>query len=161
MLPESPDRVVFLPAADLFAGAVALRVTHGVAAEAVGGDLQEERALAAPLLQRGLGRLANSEHIHPVGPRAGHAVALGLLAHLTYGRSTLNGRSHPVLVVLAYPQDGEFPHGRQIERFVEVSDIGGAVAEQADGGSFVPLIAVRQRQAGRPRPMCTGDRGAA
>ena len=129
-----------------------------MAAEAVGLDLEEEGALpGADILQSFLGDLADIQDIHAVGAVAGNAVAFGFLADLRDGGGAINGGAHAVLVVLADPQDGQLPDLGQVQRLVEITDIGSAIAEHTDRHGVVMLVQVAQRQPGGDRQVRADD----
>ena len=69
-LGEALDRVLLAPLLDLLALAVDLRIGGGVAAVAVGDDLDQGRPLFLARLPQPLAdRLAHGDHVHTVDPR--------------------------------------------------------------------------------------------
>ena len=111
---------------------------------------RSSRACADPLRDA----LADREHVHPVDPLAGHAVALRLLRQVGLRRVALDRGAHPVEVVLDQEEDRQPPERRQVHRLAEVAGVGGAVAEHADRDRVLALVLGGE---GEPR----GDRQVA
>ncbi len=103
-----------------------------MAAEAVGDNFQQEWSVPAADMVNGFpGSLVDSHHIHPVHALVRDGIPVCFLADLGYRRSALDRRSHAVQVVLAHPQDRQFPHFRQVQGFMEIPDVGGAIPKHA------------------------------
>src|SRR5574341_1963398 len=131
---KNADRVMLLPFSHLIRFAVALRISHGVAAIPVGDHLQEKRTLAATYaLKRRLGCLAHSHDVHAIHPIVRNAIAFGFLANLGYRRGTLDRCAHAILIVLAHPQDGQLPYFGEIEGLMKITNISCPVAKHAQG----------------------------
>ena len=159
---EGLDRVLLAPLLDLLALAVDLGVGGGVAAVAVGERLEQGRAALLARLADPLGdALAHRDHVHPVDPLAGDAVALRLLREVGLGRVALDRGSHPVEVVLDQEEDRQLPERRQVHRLAEVAGVGGAVAEHADGDRVFALVVGGEREAGGDRQVAADDPVAA
>ena len=101
---------------------------------------------------------ANGECVHSIDDDTRHAVRGSALGNVGELHVTLLRRELGVAVVLAHEQHGQVPHGSHVRGFMEGTDVGRSVAEEARGNS--PITAVLRRECGtyRDRNAATDDR---
>ena len=158
-LAEEQDRVVAHHLLDLLLRAVLAGVGHGVAAVAVGLDLEERRAL---LLARAVDRLgrgprAPSSSVHPVHVAAGDAVGAAALVEVLHRRGAVERGAHAVAVVLDDVDDRQLPERGDVQGLVEGALVDGAVAEEAEHHLLGLAQADRVAHARRHRQVAAHD----
>jgi len=92
-------------------------------------------------------RVVHRHCIHAVHQLGGHVVAARVLHHVRDGRDPLEGRPHPVAIVLAAEDDRQLVDRGHVERLVEGTDIDCRLPEKADANLITTSIADREPQA--------------
>ena len=113
-----------------------------MAAEAVGHSLDKGRALAfAGPVHCFPSGVHNFEDVHAVY-LAGrvHAVDRGEAEDVGSGEGVLYGGTHAVAVVFAEEDYWKVPEGGQVEGFVELALVDGAIAEEAEGHAVIAQV---------------------
>jgi hypothetical protein len=86
-----------------------------------------------------------------------NVVGAALFKNVRHRRSPLYLGPHAVLVVFDQEYDRQVPHGGQVDRFVEIADVGRAFAQDAQHGPLFFLVAQGQSHAGGQREMPADD----
>src|SRR5438552_12192710 len=157
---EEDDRVAQLLALDLLLGAVhgSGRIPHAVTAEAVRAHLEQRRRLVAPrALDRAPHGVTHGHDVHAVHRLGRDAVRLAELPDLRLGQRALQRGAHRVAVVLAEPDDGQLPEGREVQGLVELALGHRAIAEVAHDHLVPPAVLDREAHAGGDRQVGADD----
>jgi hypothetical protein len=118
-----------------------------VSAHAERLELDERRPFSASRPRGGVAHRANDgQQVVPVADDARDAVADAAIGQMRAGVLLGDGRRQPVLVVLDDEDDGELPHGREVQRLVKIALAGRAVAGERDGDARFTAQLKRQRQ---------------
>ena len=127
---------------------------------AVGEALDQRRAVARARLGEGLLRGAvDNVGVVAVDDDLRQAVGRSAVARgARHRRDVADRRVFHVVVVLAHEDDRQLPDRREVQRLVERADVGGAVAEEADGHVLVALVLRAQRRAAGDRQVRADDR---
>lgn len=156
------DRVPRLRRLDFLLGAIALRVAHRVAAEAVRHRLDQLGPAAGT---RPFGHFAHGvphgEDVVPVDLHRRDVEHARFLIDGADSGHALEGRSHSVSIVFDDRDQRQSPHRGHVEAGIERADVGRSLPEEAgDDPRQVPILN-RQRHAGRQRDVPADDGVAA
>src|SRR3546814_10787801 len=123
-------------------------------------DLDRPLARAHPF-ERRLGRAAHRENVHAVDLHAGDAEAFAAAIELVLGATAIDRSAHRILVVLDHEDVRQLPQLGDVEAFIDLALVRGAVAEIGHGDPAVAAIFVREGEAGAERDLSTDDAVAA
>ena len=158
------DRILRLPGLDLLLGTIGRGIRRGVAAEAVGHDVDQHRALAlfGDLLLAAValdhGQRIEAVHalgVHLVGVEAraharrevvGHGLAAGLAAHAVLVVQDGEDDRQAALHVIA-PQLGQLAHAGHVQGLKHGAAAQGTVADVGDGHALLAVDPLVQRSA--------------
>ena len=133
----------------IFAGVVLL-VRDAMPAIAIGDVLNDNGPVRARVLDRFRRDRVHIQRILSVNaPEALDAVGLGFAMQLDLAAGAIDLRAHGVAVVLDDPDHRQIPDGAHIQRFVEITVVGGAIADIGHGDIVFAVIAGFKGDAGR------------
>src|SRR3984957_194548 len=147
---------------DFLARAIAAGVGHGMAAVAVGVDVEQIRPLpGAAMRDRDVGGLLHRLDVHAVHLHAGNVPGGAVLRQVVAGGGAIDRGSHAVLIVLDHVDAGQLQQRGKTEALVDLALVGGAVAEIGDGDAVAAAIPVAERQPGAQADLRADDAAAA
>ncbi len=147
---------------DLFARPILRRVRHRMATVAVGLHLEDVRPLAgaAPGNRLVAGRFHRA-HIHAVDLLAGDVEGNAALGEIGLRGGPRHRRAHGISVVLDDVDDRQLPQFGHVEALIDLTLVGGAVAEIGDAHGIIAAVAVGKGQTGAERHLRTDNAVAA